>query len=70
MAQNFVYKESKVITKKLVGFYDSEKHTIDIDGEEKDIITELKDFEGSVVEIVVKIKEENDLSDEDQRGVS
>ena len=34
MAQNFVYKESKVITKKLVGFYDSEKHTIDIDGEE------------------------------------
>ena len=63
MAQNYVYKESKVTTKKLVGFYNAEKHTVEVDGEDKDIIVELNDFEGSVIEIVVKVKEENDLTD-------
>lgn len=64
MAKNYTYKESKVTTKKLVGMYDAEKHTIKVDGEDKDIIAELKDFEGSVVEVVVKVKEETDLADE------
>lgn len=64
MAKNYTYKESKVTTKKLIGMYDAEKHTIEVDGEDKDIITELKDFEGSVVEVVVKVKEETDLADE------
>lgn len=64
MAKNYTYKESKVTTKKLVGMYDAEKHTIEVDGEDKDIIAELNDFEGSVVEIVVKVKEETDLADE------
>ena len=64
MAKNYTYKESKVTTKKLVGMYDAEKHTIEVDGEDKDIIAELKDFEGSVVEVVVKVKEEIDLADE------
>lgn len=63
MAQNYVYKESKVTTKKLVGFYNAEKHTVEVDGEDKDIIVELNDFEGSVIEIIVKVKEENDLTD-------
>lgn len=64
MAKNYTYKESKVTTKKLVGMYDAEKHTIEVDGEDKDIIAELKDFEGSVVKVVVKVKEETDLADE------
>lgn len=64
MAKNYTYKESKVTTKKLVGMYDAEKHTIEVDGEDKDIVAELKDFEGSVVEVVVKVKEETDLADE------
>lgn len=64
MAKNYTYKESKVTTKKLVGMYDAEKHTIEVDGEDKDIIAELKDFEGSIVEVVVKVKEETDLADE------
>ncbi len=59
---NYVYKESKVTTKKLVGMYDAEKHTIEVDGENKDIIEELKNFEGATIEIVVKVKEETDLS--------
>lgn len=62
---NYVYKESKVTTKKLVGLYDAEKHTIDVDGESKDIVEELKDFEGAAIEVVVKVKEETDLTDED-----
>lgn len=63
MAQNYVYKESKVTTKKLVGFYNAEKHTVEVDGEDRDIVAELKDFEGSAIEIVVKVKEENDLTE-------
>ena len=41
---NYAYKESKVTIKKLIGMYDAEKHVIDVDGENKDIIEELNDF--------------------------
>lgn len=64
MAKSYSYKESKVTTKKLVGMYDAEKHVIDVDGENKDIVEELKDFEGAIVEVVIKVKEETDLADE------
>ena len=64
MAKNYTYKESKVTTKKLVGMYDAEKNIIDVDGEGKNIISELNDFDGSVVEVVIKVKEETDLADE------
>lgn len=64
MAQNYVFKESKVTTKKLVGLYDADKHTIDVDGVDKDIIAELKDFDGAAIEIVIKEKSETDLLDE------
>ena len=68
MAKNYTYKESKVTTKKLVGMYDAEKHTIEVDGEDKDIIAELKDFEGAIIEVVIKEKSETDLSDEQRVG--
>ena len=64
MAKNYAYKESKVTIKKLVGMYDAEKHVIDVDGENKDIIEELNDFEGAIVEVIIKVKEETDLTDE------
>lgn len=64
MAKNYLYKESKVTTKKMAGFYDAEKHAVDVDSENKDIIEELKDFEGAPIEIVIKVKEENDLSND------
>lgn len=64
MAQNYVFKESKVTTKKLVGLYDADKHTIDVDGVDKDIIAELKDFDDAAIEIVIKEKSETDLLDE------
>ena len=64
MAKNYTYKESKVTTKKLAGMYDANSHTIDVDGDNKDIIDELKDFEGAIIEVVIKEKSETDLSDE------
>lgn len=60
--QNYIYKESKVITKKIAGFYDATRHIIDVDGVAKDIVEELNDFEGAPIEIVIKLKEESDLS--------
>lgn len=62
--KNYIFKETKVTTKKLVGFYDSENHTIEVDGENKDVLQELEIFNGCPLELVLKIKEENDLSDE------
>lgn len=59
--KTYSYEENKVITKKLIGIYNDENHTIDIDGEDKDIIKELKDFDGTSVEIVIKVKETTDL---------
>ena len=44
--------------------YNADSHTIDIDGENKDIVDELKDFEGLVTEITIKIKETTDLTEE------
>ena len=64
MAKNYTYKESKITTKKLVGVYDADRHIVDVDGEDKDILDELKDFDNAIVEIVVKEKEETDLLDE------
>lgn len=64
MAKNYSYKESKVTTKKLVGVYNAENHTIEVDGINKKVIEELKDFADCVIEIVVKEKSETDLSEE------
>lgn len=64
MAKNYTYKQSKVTTKKLVGVYDAQNHIIDVDGENKNILEEMKDFEGAIVEVIVKVKEETDLSDD------
>lgn len=61
---NYVYKESRVTTKKLAGIYDADTHTISVDNSDKDILEEFKDFNGSPVEIVLKVKEEIDLLDE------
>lgn len=64
MAKSYTYKESKVTTKKLAGVYDAERHTIEVDGIDKDVVEELKDFEGAIIEIVIKEKTETDLSEE------
>lgn len=67
---NFVYKRTTQTAMKVAGIIDSDKMTIDVDDEEKDFATLLSDFNGSYVEINVKIKNEEELdepskSDED-----
>lgn len=64
MAKNYSYKESKVTTKKLVSVYDVDTHTLEVDGEDKDILKELEDFDGAILEVTMKVKEETDLADE------
>ena len=58
---NLVYKQTTVTTKKMAGFYDANRHTVDVDGVEMDILEALSDFDGASLELVVKVKEETDL---------
>lgn len=61
MAKNYCYKESTIVSKKMVGTYNAETVDIEIDGETKNIIDELKAFNNQFVEITIKTKEENEL---------
>lgn len=45
----------------MVGTYNAEIAVIEVDGEPKNLIDELKTFDGEFVELTVKTKEENDL---------
>ena len=62
---NLVYKQTTVTTKKLAGFYDSEAHTIEVDGVAMNVLEALEDFNGAILELVVKVKEETDLLEEE-----
>ena len=63
MANPFSFKEVTTKTMKVVGILDSDKMVIDVDGEEKNISTLLSAFEGSNIEMVVKVKAESDLDE-------
>ena len=65
--KNYTYKESKTTTKKISGVYDTATHTIESEADKRDILKELEDFEGAVVEVSITVKEETDLSNEEQR---
>ena len=60
---NFAYKKSVTTSMKVAGIIDTEKMTIDIDGEEKNISTLLSDFNGAGVEINIKVKDEELLNE-------
>ena len=60
---NYLYKKNTVTTNKLAGIYDAEGGIINVDGEDKELLEELRDFEGAAIELVVKVKEETDLAD-------
>lgn len=64
MAKNYQYKETRNITKKIIGVYNSTDNTIEVDGEAKNIIDELKDFSDEVISITITLKDESDLADE------
>lgn len=60
---NFVFKETKQTSMKIVGIIDTDNMTIDVDGEEKKLATLLSVFNGGGVEINVKVKEENEFDE-------
>ena len=65
--KSYTYKESKTTTKKISGVYDTATHTIESEADKRDILKELEDFEGAVIEVSIVVKEETDLSNEEQR---
>lgn len=60
---NFVYKRTDVTSMKIVGILDTDKMTINIDEEEKNLTTLLSDFNGGCVEISIKTKNEEELEE-------
>lgn len=63
---SFTFKETKQKTMKIVGFMDVDEMIIEVDGEPKKLSTLLSPFNGSSVEINVKIKEENPLDEPEE----
>lgn len=60
---NFSYKKTTTTAMKVAGIIDTDRMTIDVDGEEKKLSTLLADFNGGGVEINVKVKEEDELDE-------
>ena len=60
---NFVYKRTDVTSMKIVGMLDTDKMTINVNEEEKDLTTLLSDFNGGCVEINIKCKNEEELEE-------
>ena len=63
--KTYSYKENKTISKKISGVYDATTHTIESEGDKRDILKELEDFADDVIEISITTKEEIDLSNEE-----
>lgn len=63
MANAFSFKEVTTKTMKITGMVDTDNMTIDVDGEEKKLSTLLSVFNGSDVDIQVKIKSEEELDE-------
>ena len=62
--KNYSYKESKTTTKKISGVYDTATRTIASEADNRDILKELEDFEGAVIEVSITVKEETGLANE------
>jgi hypothetical protein len=60
---NFAYKKTETTTMKITGIIDTDKMTVDVDGEEKSLSTLLSVFNGGEIEINVKIKSEEELDE-------
>ena len=60
---NFTYKKATTTTLKACGIVDIEKGTIEIDGEDKKILSLLVDFNDATIELVAKVKDEEELDE-------
>ena len=60
---NFVYKKTETTSMKGIGVLDTDKMTIDVDGDKKSLSTLLSDFNGGCMEINIKTKNEEELDE-------
>lgn len=60
---NFVFKKTETTNMKIAGIIDTDKMTVDVDGEEKSLATLLSVFNGGAVEIKVATKNEEELDE-------
>lgn len=60
---NFAYKKTETTSMKVVGILDTNRMTIDVDGDEKSLSTLLSDFNGGCMEINIKTKSEEELDE-------
>lgn len=63
MANAFSFKEVTTKTMKIAGMLDTDRMTVDVDGEEKRLATLLSVFNGVDIELVAKIKSESELDE-------
>lgn len=60
---NFSYKRTETTAMKVAGIFDVKRMVIDVDGEEKSLSTLLSDFDGGAIEVNIKVKNEEDLTE-------
>lgn len=60
---NFSYKHTETTAMKVAGIFDAKRMVIDVDGEEKPLSTLLSDFDGGAIEVNIKVKNEEDLTE-------
>jgi hypothetical protein len=68
MAKNLVYKKQESVILKVIGLLDIDRMTIDVEGEEKSIKTLAQDFDGTEVELTLKIKNDVELDEPENRS--
>lgn len=60
---SFTYKKTSTTAMKVAGILDTQAMVINVDGEDKQLSTLLRDFEGAAVEINIKVKDEEELDE-------
>lgn len=60
---NFVYKKTETTSMKVAGILDTDRMTIDVDGDKKNLSTLLSDFNDNCIEINIKVKNEEELNE-------
>ena len=60
---SFAYKKTTTTAMKVAGMIDTDNMTVDVDGEIKKLSTLLSDFNGTGIEINIKVKDEDELDE-------
>lgn len=60
--KKYTYERKTTTNMKVIGFIDTDRMTIEVNGEEKELSTLLSDFDGSEVEFNITVKNKTDVS--------